>query len=105
LREAKTFAEKCAANIKTKSSLLLGLGETFDEVCAALDELRSAGTDIIVMGQYLQPSKLQVPVAEYVTPEQFARYASEAKKRGFSSVVSAPLARTSYHAKQTESAS
>jgi lipoic acid synthetase len=100
LREAKEFAEKTDAPIKTKSSLLLGLGETADEVYAAMDELRSAGTDILVMGQYLQPTKKQVPVAEYVTPEQFAAYAAEAKKRGFASVVSAPLARTSYHAKE-----
>jgi lipoic acid synthetase len=81
-----------------KSSLILGLGETEDEVLSVMDELRSVGVDILVMGQYLRPSARQIPVAEYVSPETFDRYAEAARKRGFSSVVSAPLARTSYHA-------
>jgi lipoic acid synthetase len=84
----------------TKSSLLLGLGEKTEEVFAAMDELREAGVDILVMGQYLRPSPGQVPVAEYIPPEQFALYAREARERGFKAVVSAPLARTSYHAGQ-----
>ena len=82
----------------TKSSLILGMGETRDEVFAAMDELREAGVDILVMGQYLRPSRRQIPVAFYVTPEEFEFYGAEALKRGFASVVSAPLARTSYHA-------
>jgi lipoic acid synthetase len=84
----------------TKTSLLLGLGEREEEVLACMDELRKADVDILVMGQYLRPSETQVPVAEYVRPEQFARYGEEAKKRGFKSVVSTPLARTSYHARE-----
>jgi lipoic acid synthetase len=87
---------------KTKSSILLGLGEKPEEVLFAMDELRRAGTDILVLGQYLQPSKKQIPVAEYVTPERFAFYAEEARRRGFFGVISTPLARTSYHAKETE---
>jgi lipoic acid synthetase len=82
----------------TKSSLMLGLGEKRDEVLSAMDELRSAGVDILVMGQYLRPSPAQIPVAEYISPEEFQRYAEEARARGFTSVVSSPLARTSYHA-------
>ena len=82
----------------TKSSLILGMGETRDEVFAAMDELREAGVDILVMGQYLRPSRRQIPVAFYVTPEEFEFYGAEALKRGFASVVAAPLARTSYHA-------
>jgi lipoic acid synthetase len=82
----------------TKSSLLLGLGEKQDEVFSAMDELRAAGVDSLVMGQYLQPGKKQIPVAEYIHPETFERYAREARKRGFSRVVSSPFARTSYHA-------
>jgi lipoic acid synthetase len=82
----------------TKTSLLLGLGETEDEVLAAMDELREAGVDILVMGQYLQPSKKQIPVAEYLSPEQFEAYSQAGRNRGFASVISSPFARTSYHA-------
>jgi lipoic acid synthetase len=60
--------------------------------------LRDADVDILVLGQYLQPSRRQVTVAEYVSPEQFAFYGQEAKRLGFSAVVSSPLARTSYRA-------
>jgi lipoic acid synthetase len=84
----------------TKSSLLLGLGETEAEVLSAMDELRAVDVDILVMGQYLRPSPRQIPLAEYITPERFVRYAELARERGFSSVISAPLARTSYHAQQ-----
>lgn len=83
-----------------KSSLLLGLGETRDEVLEAMGDLRKSGCDSLVLGQYLRPTSAQVPVVEYVRPEVFASYAEEARARGFSSVVSGPLARTSYHARQ-----
>ncbi len=99
LRQAK---EKSAA--MTKSSLMLGLGEAFDEVLSAMDELRSVDCDILVMGQYLQPTARQIPVAAYLSPEQFDRYAELARQRGFKSVISAPLARTSYHAREGQSA-
>jgi lipoic acid synthetase len=84
----------------TKSSLLLGLGEKPEELFAAMDELRGVGVDILVMGQYLRPSLKQLPVAEYISPERFAFYAEEARRRGFKNVVSSPLARTSFHARQ-----
>jgi len=93
LREAK---ERSSA--MTKTSLMLGLGETEPEVLAAMDELRAASCDMLVMGQYLRPTERQLPVAEYLSPERFDRYAELARQRGFLSVVSAPLARTSYHA-------
>lgn len=82
-----------------KSSLMLGLGETRGEVLAAMDALRAAGCASLVLGQYLRPTAAQVEVAEYVTPEAFSDYAREARARGFVSVVSSPLARTSYHAR------
>jgi lipoic acid synthetase len=82
----------------TKTSLLLGLGEQKAEVLAVMDTLREAAVDILVMGQYLRPSPNQIPVAAYISPEQFEAYAEEARNRGFAAVVSAPLARTSYHA-------
>jgi len=93
LREAR---ERSAA--MTKSSLMLGLGETEAELVEAMDELRSVGCDMLVMGQYLRPTTTQIPVAEYLSPERFDYYAALAKAHGFLSVVSAPLARTSYHA-------
>lgn len=95
LREAK---ERSTA--LTKSSLLLGLGETEVELSEAMDELRAAGCDILVMGQYLRPTASQIPVVEYVEPARFAEYAHAAKAIGFLSVISSPLARTSYHAKE-----
>ena len=82
----------------TKSSILLGLGETRDELKTAYGELRGAGVDILVMGQYLQPSPREIPVEEYVHPDIFARYAQDARAAGFSTVIAAPFARTSYHA-------
>jgi lipoic acid synthetase len=99
LREAK---EKLG--VTTKSSLLLGLGEREEEVSSAMDELRSVGCDILVMGQYLQPSAKQLPVVEYLPPDRFARYATIAREKGFKAVVSGPLARTSYHAREASGA-
>jgi len=84
----------------TKSSLLLGLGETEAEILETMDELRAASCDILVMGQYLQPTAKQIPVVEYLSPDTFAHLAGIAREKGFSSVVSSPLARTSYHAQE-----
>ncbi len=82
-----------------KSSLLLGLGESRDEVFSAMDDLVAAGCTSLVMGQYLRPTPAQIPVAAYLSPETFAEYAAAARSRGFVSVVASPLARTSYHAR------
>ena len=98
LYEAKAATACQAAGIVTKSSILLGLGEREEEVLSAMDELRSVGVAILVLGQYLQPSKNQIPVAEYISPGTFDRLGKAALERGFTSVVSSPLARTSYHA-------
>lgn len=83
-----------------KSSIMLGLGETEDEVLRAMDDLRRAGCASLVLGQYLQPTRRETAVVEYVSPEAFDRYAVEARSRGFSFVVSSPMARTSYHARE-----
>ena len=80
----------------TKSALMLGLGETTDEVIKVFADLRETGCDSIVLGQYLQPSKNQVEVKEFVTPEKFDWYGEKASEAGFTSVVSMPLARSSY---------
>lgn len=81
----------------TKSSILLGLGETRGEVLRAMDDLRGAGVRMLSIGQYLQPTKAQVPVARYVPPDEFDELAEEAKERGFA-VRSAPFVRTSFDA-------
>ena len=96
-----TLALASSAGIEVvKSSILLGLGETPEEVHAVLDDLRRAGCTSVVLGQYLRPTPTQVPVVEYITPEAFQDYARAARSRGFTAVVSGPLARTSYHARQ-----
>jgi lipoic acid synthetase len=82
----------------TKSSLMLGLGESNDEVVQALRDLRAAGTDILNLGQYLQPSLTHLPVARYWPPEEFARLRSLALGLGFQHCEAGPLVRSSYHA-------
>lgn len=82
----------------TKSGLMLGLGETRDEVLQVMDDMRSAGVDFLTLGQYLRPSRAHYPVKEYVTPEQFKDYEEQAKMKGFLLVASGPLVRSSFHA-------
>jgi lipoic acid synthetase len=81
-----------------KSSLMLGLGETEDEVRATLRDLRSAGVDVVTLGQYLQPSPAHLPVAEFVPPARFDRWREEAESLGFLFCASGPLVRSSYKA-------
>jgi len=84
--------------IYTKSSLMLGLGETEAEIITTMRDLRAAGVDILTLGQYLQPTRRHLPVREYVTPEQFARYRELGERMGFLYVASGPLVRSSYRA-------
>jgi lipoic acid synthetase len=84
----------------TKTSLMLGLGETEAEIEETMVAAREAGVDIFTMGQYLQPTKRHLPVEEYVTPEKFDQLRSVALTKGFRQVVSSPLSRSSYHAEQ-----
>ena len=84
----------------TKTSLMLGLGETEAEIEQAMDDARTAGVDIFTMGQYLQPTQRHLKVVEYVTPEKFARLRDLGVSKGFRQVVSSPLSRSSYHAEQ-----
>ncbi|MGB4498196.1 MAG: lipoyl synthase [Methylococcaceae bacterium] len=85
-------------DIPTKSGLMLGIGETEDEVVEVMRDLLAVGCSMLTLGQYLQPSKDHLAVEEYVTPAQFDRYAEIAKSLGFKQVASAPLVRSSYHA-------
>jgi lipoic acid synthetase len=84
--------------IFTKSGLMLGLGEERSEIMQVMDDLRVAEVDFLTIGQYLQPTVKHAPVAEFVTPEAFAEYASLARARGFLLVAATPLTRSSYHA-------
>lgn len=89
-----------ASGIRSKSGIMLGLGETEEEVLQTMDDLRDAGCEVMTIGQYLQPSKLHYPVKEYVHPDQFAEYALIGRKKGFRHIESAPLVRSSYHAEK-----
>ena len=92
---------KISASGRTaKSGIMLGLGETRDEIHQTMDDLISAGCKIFTMGQYLQPTKAHIEVAEYVHPDEFARLKTEGLARGFKIVESAPLVRSSYHAEK-----
>ena len=81
-----------------KSGFMVGLGETEDEVRALLRDLRAAGTDVATIGQYLQPSRHNLPVAAYIEPRQFAAYGEYGRSLGFRAVFSGPLVRSSYMA-------
>ncbi len=85
-------------DVPTKSGLMLGIGETEDEVVAVLKDLLAHGANMLTLGQYLQPSKDHLPVREYIHPDRFQRYAEIARELGFQQVASAPLVRSSYHA-------
>ena len=85
---------------RTKSGIMLGLGETEEEVIQVLHDLKEAKVDIVTIGQYLQPSKKHLPVKEFITPEQFAKYEQIGKELGFRHVESGPLVRSSYHAEK-----
>jgi len=90
---------------KTKSGLMIGLGESRDEIDETLADLRRADVDIVTVGQYLRPSERAVPVEEYVRPEVFDEIAAAASREGFGAVVAGPLVRSSYRAKEAYLAS
>ncbi len=91
-------AKQYRPEVLSKTSLMLGLGETEDEIQQALDDMREAGLDIVTFGQYLQPTRNHLAVERYVTPDEFARYREWGLERGFLEVVSGPLVRSSYRA-------
>jgi len=85
---------------KTKSGIMLGLGETDDEVYKAMDDLVDHGLDILTLGQYLQPTKMHIEVAEFIHPDKFVLFKEEGLSRGLRYVESGPLVRSSYHAEK-----
>jgi len=95
LRKVK---EKRGDTVFTKSGLMLGLGETKEELLTALRDLRDSRCDILTLGQYLQPTLKHLPVIEFVHPDRFAEYKVRAEEMGFIHVASGPMVRSSYHA-------
>ena len=94
LKNAKRINKK----VFTKSGIMVGLGETRDEILQVMDDLKSADVDFLTIGQYLQPSVKHFPLDRYYTPQEFEEFASIAKSKGFLLVSSSPLTRSSYHA-------
>ncbi|KTD35889.1 lipoyl synthase [Legionella nautarum] len=92
------FAKRYRPDVLTKTSLMLGLGETDEEIIKTMDELRAQNVDILTLGQYLQPTKNHLPVARYVTPETFVELREIGLQKGFFEVASGPLVRSSYRA-------
>ncbi len=89
---------KSGDSIYTKSGLMLGLGETEEELLIAMEDLRKANCDILTLGQYLQPTLRHLPVKEFVSPEKFSEFKIRAEEMGFMHVASGPMVRSSYHA-------
>ncbi|MHB8621860.1 MAG: lipoyl synthase [Sulfuricaulis sp.] len=85
-------------NILTKSGLMVGLGETNEEILDVMRDLRAHGCDLLTIGQYLQPSRHHLPVVRFVTPDEFAHFAQAAQEMGYRNVASGPMVRSSYHA-------
>ena len=96
----EVIRQVAASGTTAKSGIMVGLGETPEEVEELMDDLRQTGCQILTIGQYLQPSHKHYPVAEYVTPTQFVSYKEQGLAKGFDQVESAPLVRSSYHAEK-----
>ncbi|KRW92098.1 lipoyl synthase [Alicyclobacillus tengchongensis] len=93
-------AKEMKPDIPTKSSIMVGVGETMDEIYATMDDLRAVDVDILTIGQYLQPTEKHLVVERFYTPTEFLRLRGEGLKRGFRHVESGPMVRSSYHAKE-----
>ena len=98
--EVLRYAKLYRPDVLTKTSLMLGLGETEAEITETMDDLRAANVDILTMGQYLRPTKNHLDVQRYVTPDEFDKYRQWGLDRGFLEVVSGPLVRSSYRAER-----
>ena len=98
-RSLSVLARAAAAGLTTKTSIIVGMGETEDEVIGVLHDLRGAGVDIVTLGQYLRPTSHHLPVARWWTPDEFDRLAALGAAMGFAHVQASPLTRSSYHAR------
>jgi lipoyl synthase len=96
------YVKKKRPNILTKSSIIVGMGETDDEIAATMDDLRAHQVDIVTLGQYLRPTLNHLPVARYATPDTFAHYRTLGLKKGFLEIFSGPMVRSSYRAERIQ---
>ncbi len=94
------YVKKQAPHIKTKTGIMVGLGETDEQVYQVMDDSLKVGCDIFTIGQYLQPSPHHIEVKAYVTPEKFEKYEKIGKAKGFHYIASSPLVRSSYRAEE-----
>ncbi len=92
------WAKEIDPGVVTKSGIMVGLGESREEVLGVMDDMRAVGIDVMTIGQYLRPTQKQLPVRAFITPEEFKEYEAEGMKRGFKFVESGPFVRSSYHA-------
>lgn len=99
-RSLEVLMRSKRAGLRTKSGVMLGLGETDSEVLETMDDLVSVGVDVLTLGQYLQPTKAHLPVSEFVHPDRFAAFKEAGLQKGFRYVESGPLVRSSYHAEK-----
>jgi len=99
-RSLRVISIISGSGIVSKSGIMVGLGETEEEIFQTMDDLRAVGCKVLTIGQYLQPDVNLLPVAEYIKPEVFEKYRVEGMKKGFSYVESSPLVRSSYHAEK-----
>ena len=97
-RSLRTISILSSLGVTVKSGIIVGLGENFNEVMQTLEELRMSGCDIVTIGQYLQPTKRHIPVAEYIHPDMFTLYRQKGMELGFAHIESGPLVRSSYMA-------
>jgi len=97
LQTLKILAE---SGVRTKTGIMVGLGETQEEVLQTMDDALAVGVEVFTIGQYLQPTKQNISVVEYIKPEVFEFYRHEGLKKGFKFVESSPLVRSSYHAEK-----
>lgn len=100
LRSLEVLRQAKQAGLLTKSGVMLGMGETFDEILAAMQDLRNVGCDLLSLGQYLRPTAQHLPIERYWTPEEFEQLRREGERLGFQHVEAGPLVRSSYHAEQ-----
>jgi len=96
----KVIKQIANSKLRAKSGIMVGIGETEKEVLELMDDLIAVGCEVITIGQYLQPTKNNIPVTEFITPEVFKKYEVEGLKKGFKFVESGPLVRSSYHAEK-----
>lgn len=99
-RSLETLRYLSSKGVRTKSGIMLGLGETDEEILQTMDDLRDAGVQVMTIGQYLQPTEQHYPVQAYITPEHFAELGQIAREKGFRHVESAPFVRSSFHAER-----